>query len=114
MVQRALAAVDALGEKGVSVEVVDPRSLLPLDEGLILNSVKKTGRVIIVHEAPTRGGFGAEISALLADRGIDFLDGPVKRVGGHFCPIPSTSAMEQYYLPSVERIVEAAREILRF
>ncbi len=113
MVQRALEAANALGEKGLGVEVIDPRTLLPLDEELILRSVEKTGRAIIVHEAPTFGGFGGEIAGLLADRGIDFLDGPVKRVGGRFCPIPMAPAMEQFYLPSVERIVEAARSIVK-
>jgi len=113
MVHKALEAAAVLEEKGLSVEVVDPRTLMPLDEEIILKSVEKTGRAVIVHEAPTRSGFGAEIAALLADRGIDYLDGPVKRVGGLFCPIPSSQAMEQYYLPSVERIVAAVGDIVK-
>jgi pyruvate/2-oxoglutarate/acetoin dehydrogenase E1 component len=113
MVQLALEAAKVLAGRGVSVEVVDPRTLQPLDEEIILRSVEKTSRAVIVHEAPTFGGFGGEIAALLADKGIDFLDGPVKRVGGLFTPIPMHAAMEQYYLPSVEKIVAAASATLR-
>ncbi len=112
MVHKALEAADALRKEGVSAEVVDPRTLLPLDEDIILSSVKKTGRAVVVHEFPVHGGFGGEIAALLADRGIEYLDGPVKRVGGRFCPIPSSFEMEEYYLPSVERIVDAVKETL--
>ena len=114
MVHKALEAATALEKKGVSSEVVDPRTLLPLDEELILQSVEKTGHAVIVHEAPTRGGAGGEIAALLADKGIDFLDGPVKRVGGRWCPIPYTFEMEEFYLPSIERIIEAVQETTRF
>ena len=114
MVHKALEAADALRKEGVGAEVVDPRTLLPLDEEIILSSVKKTGRAVVVHEFPVHGGFGGEIAALLADRGIEYLDGPVKRVGGRFCPIPSSFEMEEYYLPSVARIIEAVKEILKF
>jgi acetoin:2,6-dichlorophenolindophenol oxidoreductase subunit beta len=113
MVQQALEAAKVLAGKGVSVEVVDPRTIQPLDEEIILRSVEKTTRAVIVHEAPTFGGFGGEIAALLADKGIDFLDGPVKRVGGLFTPIPMQGSMEQFYLPSVEKIVAAASATLR-
>jgi pyruvate dehydrogenase E1 component beta subunit len=114
MVQRALEAADVLEKHGVSVEVVDPRTLLPLDEETILKSVEKTGKAIIVHEAPMFGGFGGEIAALLADKGFDYLDGPIKRVGGLFSPIPYSPAMEQLYLPNLDRIIEAARELIDF
>jgi len=114
MVQKALEAASGLEKLGVSAEVVDPRTLFPLDEELILKSVEKTGRAVIVHEAPMRGGFGGEIAALLADRGIDFLDGPVKRVGAPFCPIPSSPSMEQFYLPDASRIIAAARQVVNF
>ena len=114
MVRRALEAADALHAKGVSAEVLDPRTILPLDEELIIQSVKKTGRAVIVHEAPTFGGFGGEIAGLLADKAIDYLDGPIKRVGALFTPIPNWIKMEEYYLPSVEKIVNAVAEIIRF
>jgi pyruvate dehydrogenase E1 component beta subunit len=114
MVRRALEAADALKAKGVSAEVLDPRTIVPLDEEMILESVKKTGRAVIVHEAPTFGGFGGEIAGLLADKAIDYLDGPVKRVGAPFTPIPNWIKMEEYYLPSVDKIVNAVAEIIRF
>jgi len=114
MVRLALEAALALQAKGVSAEVLDPRTILPLDEELIIQSVKKTGRAVIVHEAPTFGGFGGEIAGILADKAIDYLDGPVKRVGALFTPIPNWIKMEEYYLPSVEKILNAVAEIIRF
>jgi len=114
MVRLALEAAIALQAKGVSAEVLDPRTILPLDEELIIQSVKKTGRAVIVHEAPTFGGFGGEIAGILADKAIDYLDGPVKRVGALFTPIPNWIKMEEYYLPSVEKILNAVAEIIRF
>ncbi len=113
MVQTALETAEKLRDRGIEAEVVDPRTLLPLDEDIILESVRKTGRVIIVHEAPTFGGFGGEIAGLIADKGVDYLDGPIKRVGAHFTPIPTSRAMEQFYLPSSPRIIEAAAEVMR-
>jgi pyruvate/2-oxoglutarate/acetoin dehydrogenase E1 component len=112
MVQRALEAAKVMEKEGVSVEVIDPRTLLPLDEEIILKSVEKTGKAVIVHEAPTFGGFGGEIAALLADKGFDCLDGPVKRVGGLFSPIPFSPVMEQVYQPSVDRIIQAIHELI--
>lgn len=113
MVRLSLEAAEVLEKKGVSVEVIDPRTIQPLDEELILGSVKKTGRAVIVHEAPVFGGFGGEIAAMLADKGIDYLDGPVKRVGALFTPIPNWNRMEEYYLPDVEKIVKAVAEVIR-
>ena len=114
MVHRVLEAAEVLGKHGISVEVVDPRTILPLDEEIILRSVEKTGKAIIVHEAPMYGGFGGEIAALLSDKGFDYLDGPVKRVGGLFCPIPFSLTMEQMYLPNADRILQAAHELIDF
>jgi pyruvate dehydrogenase E1 component beta subunit len=113
MVRTALAAAEVLEQRHVSAEVVDPRTILPLDEEIILSSVRKTGRAVIVHEAPTFGGFGGEIAALLAEKAFDSLDGPVKRVGAPFTPLPNWPKMEEFYLPSVKRIVEAAEEVIR-
>jgi len=114
MVKKSLEAADELAKKGVSVEVLDPRTILPLDEELILESVMKTGRIVIVHEAPVFGGFGGEIAGIVADKAIDYLDGPVKRVGALFTPIPNWNKMEEYYLPDVKKIVGAVRETIRF
>jgi len=112
MVHQALAAADLLGNEGVKVEVLDPRTLVPLDRQAILESVKKTGRVIIVHEAPTFGGFGGEIAATIADEAFYSLDAPIKRVGAPFTPVPASPFLEKFYLPKAENIVKAAKEIL--
>jgi len=114
MVGTALEAATMLEKKGVNAEVIDPRTILPLDEEIILESVKKTNKVVIVHEAPTTGGFGGEIAAIIADKAFDYLDGPIKRVGALFCPIPFYPEMEKFYLPSPERVMAAAREIIDF
>ena len=111
MVHQALEAADLLEQENIQAEVVDPRTILPLDEEIILQSVEKTGKAVIVHEAPVIGGFGGEIAAILADKGIDFLEAPVKRVGAPFCPVPSSPEMEQFYLPNAEKIVKAVLEI---
>ncbi len=112
MVHQALEAAIFLEKHNIQAEVVDPRTILPLDEELILQSVEKTGKAVIVHEAPVIGGFGGEIAAVLADKGIDFLEAPVKRVGAPFCPVPSSPEMEQFYLPNAENIVQAVQEIV--
>ncbi len=114
MVKKSLEAADEFAKNGVSVEVLDPRTILPLDEELILESVKKTGRIVIVHEAPVFGGYGGEIAGIVADKAIDYLDGPVKRVGAPFTPIPNWNKMEEYYLPDVKKIVDAVSEVIRF
>jgi pyruvate dehydrogenase E1 component beta subunit len=114
MVKLSIEAAAVLEAKGVSVEIVDPRTILPLDEDIILDSVKKTGRAVIVQEAPVFGGFGGELAAILADKGIDYLDGPVKRVGGLFCPIPNWIEMEKYYLPDIDKIIKAVGEVINY
>jgi pyruvate dehydrogenase E1 component beta subunit len=113
MVHQALAAAELLGKEGVEAEVVDPRTLVPLDRQGILDSVKKTSKVVIVHEAPTVGGFGGEIAAVIAEEGFYSLDAPIKRVGAPFTPVPAHPLLEQSYLPNSDKIVAAAREILR-
>ena len=112
LVQQALEAANLLERENIHAEVLDPRTILPLDEDLILQSVEKTGKVVIVHEAPVIGGFGGEIAAILADKGLDFLEAPVKRVGAPFCPVPSSPEMEQFYLPNAENIIQAVLEIV--
>ncbi|MFL5755071.1 MAG: alpha-ketoacid dehydrogenase subunit beta, partial [Chloroflexota bacterium] len=108
MVSVCEQAADALDE---SVEVLDLRSLRPLDEDAILNSVAKTGRVVIVHEAPRTVGFGAELAALIAEHAIYDLQGPILRVTGYDVPYPYWT-IEDAYMPSVARIVAAARQLL--
>jgi pyruvate/2-oxoglutarate/acetoin dehydrogenase E1 component len=98
---------------GVSCEVVDIRSLRPLDEATILASVEKTGRVAIVHEAPRTAGFGAELAALVAEKALLHLQAPVLRVTGYDVPYPYWQ-LEDLYVPSVERVSEAVRKLVDF
>lgn len=105
------AAASALETEGVSVEVVDVRTLSPLDRAGIVASVEKTGRAVIVHEAPLTGGFGGEIAATISERALYSLKAPVQRVTGWDTIFPLKRS-ESHYLPSVDRIVRAASEIL--
>ena len=110
-VKECLEAADALAEKGISAEVIDVATLTPLDFDTIAESVTKTGRCVIVHEAPKTAGFGAEIAARLAEECLYSLLAPVERVTGFDTHIP-LFRLEMKYLPSVERIVEAAERTL--
>jgi acetoin:2,6-dichlorophenolindophenol oxidoreductase subunit beta len=112
VLHQALAAADLLKEEGIQAEVLDPRTLVPLDKQTILESVKKTGKVVIAHEAPTFGGFGGEIAAIISDEAFYSLDAPIKRVGAPFTPVPVSPILEKFYIPNAERIVKAAKEIL--
>jgi pyruvate/2-oxoglutarate/acetoin dehydrogenase E1 component len=114
MLPVATAAAEQLAERDeAEVEVLDLRTLTPLDEDAVLDSVAKTGRAVIVHEAPRTAGFGAEVAALLAERGILDLRAPVRRVTGYDVPYPYWS-LEDSYIPSIERVVRALEEVLRF
>jgi 2-oxoisovalerate dehydrogenase E1 component len=112
MVGRALAAAAELEKDGVSVEVIDPRTLVPLDETAILESVARTGRLVIAHEACKRGGFGAEIAALVSEQALDVLDAPIVRVAARNVPMPYNDALERATIPSAEDIAAAVRSIL--
>ena len=112
MVPRALSAATVLERDGISVEVVDPRTLQPLDEETILASVRKTNRLLIVHEAWVRGGFGAEVAAMVVDKAFDYLDAPVARLGAPHTPMPYNDRLELEVIPSQDRIVEAVRALL--
>jgi pyruvate dehydrogenase E1 component beta subunit len=109
MVAPALAAAEDLAQEGISAEVIDPRSIAPLDVDTIVGSVKKTGRMIIVHEAVEQGGIGAEIAARIQQEAFYYLDSPIVRVAAPFAPIPASPALETAFLPGKERIIEAAR-----
>lgn len=111
MVSKALEAAEALEKEGIDAEVVDPRTLVPLDKEAILSSVEKTGRLVIVHEAVKTNGFGAEIAAIVADKGFDYLDAPIKRVTAPDTPIPFSPPLEAAYLPDAEKIVKAVKEL---
>ena len=112
MVHRALEAAEELSKEGVSVEVVDPRTLQPLDNETIIESIKKTHKVVIVHEAVKFAGPGAEIAAMIADEAFDYLDAPVKRVAAPFTPVPFSPVLEKEYIPGKEKIIAAVREVV--
>ena len=112
MVGFALKAADTLAQEGVSVEVIDPRTLVPLDIKAICASVKKTNRLVIAHEACLTGGAGAEIAAQVQHEVFSYLDAPIERVGAKDSPIPFAPVLENYILPNDKDVVEAARRTL--
>jgi len=114
MVAEALAAADVLAERGVSAEVLDLRTLQPLDREAIAASVRKTRRAMVVHEAPRTAGPGAEIAAFIAEELFDALDAPVRRVAGYDTPIPQSAYLESLWLPGSADVVKAAEELVRW
>src|SRR3954469_917456 len=109
LVHEALAAATEAEQSGVSVEVVDPRTLQPLDEEALIDSVKKTNRCVVAHEAVTRMGFGAEVAAVIQYGAFDWLDAPVERVGARFTPLPFAPIMEEWCVPHANDVLEAIR-----
>jgi len=112
MVGRSLSAAEKLTSEQISVEVLDPRSLLPLDEEAILNSVKKTHRLVIVHEEVKISGSGAEIAAMVAEKAFGYLDAPILRVAAPFCPVPFSGKLEAEFIPSEDKILDAVRTVM--
>lgn len=108
MVPLAEKAADAAAERGKSVEIIDPRTLVPLDEELILESVKKTGRLLSLYEAPKTGGFGGEIAAIVAEKAIEYLEGPIVRVAGFDTPFPYS--LENLYMPDLRRVMKGLQQ----
>jgi pyruvate dehydrogenase E1 component beta subunit len=109
LVHRTLDAAAKAEAEGISVEVVDPRTLQPLDEEALVASVKKTNRAVVAHEAVTRMGFGAEVAAVLQHQAFDYLDAPIERVGAKFAPLAFAPVMEQYVVPHAEDVLAAIR-----
>jgi pyruvate/2-oxoglutarate/acetoin dehydrogenase E1 component len=107
LVHESLAAADEAEEQGISVEVVDPRTLQPLDEETVVASVNKTSRCVVAHEAVVRMGWGAELAALVQEQCFDYLDAPVERVGAKFTPIPFAPVMEEFVIPHKADVLEA-------
>jgi 2-oxoisovalerate dehydrogenase E1 component beta subunit len=110
----ALDAAKELEKEGVQTEVLDLRSLCPLDEEAILETAMKTNKVIVLHEACMTGGFGGEISARIAEKAFDFLDGPVVRVAAKDTPVPFSPPLEEYFMPQVSDVLDAARKLLAY
>jgi len=111
MVQVALKAAEALAQENISVEVVDPRTLKPLDTKTIVESVKKTSRAVVIDEGYRSYGITGEIASLIADEAFDYLDAPVKRIGGEDVPIPLTPALEFNTIPDEKRLIEAVKSL---
>jgi pyruvate/2-oxoglutarate/acetoin dehydrogenase E1 component len=112
MVHKALKAAESLEKDGVSVEVVDPRTLTPLDRETISNSVKKTGKIVIVSEDCKTAGVSAEIAATIAEKALDYLDAPIKRVTAPDTPIPFSPPLEQFIIPNEQSIIRAVKEVV--
>jgi pyruvate dehydrogenase E1 component beta subunit len=110
LVHHSLAAAEEASAEGISVEVVDPRTLQPLDEETLIASVKKTSRAVVAHEAVRRMGFGAEVAAMLQEQAFDWLDAPIERVGAKFAPLAFAPAMEQFVVPQVQDVLVAIRK----
>ena len=109
LVHRSVEAAERAAEEGISVEIIDPRTLQPLDETALVESVKKTNRVVVAHEAVTRMGFGAEVTAVLQHQAFDYLDAPIERVGAKFAPLPFAPVMEQFVVPNADDVLAAIR-----
>lgn len=111
MLHKSLAAAETLAGQGINVEVLDLRSLMPLDKDAILKSVAKTGKLVIVHEEVKTSGFGGEIAAIVAEEGFDYLDAPIKRITPPDTPIPFSPILENAYIPGEDKIVKAVTEL---
>lgn len=113
MIYKALEAAEILEKEGISVEVIDPRTLVPFDYETVIKSIAKTSRLMIVEEDTKRNGWGADIAAQIAEDAIYYLDAPIKRVATYDVPIPFAPVMENFVVPSVERIVEEVRKLMK-
>jgi len=113
MLERVIKAAEEVEKDGINVEVVDPRTLIPLDKELILNSVKKTGKVILVNDAHKTNGFIGEISAMISEsEAFDFLDSPIVRLASEDVPVPYNHTLETVIVPSVEKIINAIYKVM--
>jgi pyruvate dehydrogenase E1 component beta subunit len=114
MVPRALEAAEQLSQEGIELEIIDPRTLNPLDDAPIIASVIKTGRALVIHEAVGTGGYGGEVVArIAASKAFDYLEAPIRRLAGLDIPIPYNRILERNTVPQVENIVEQARQLAR-
>ena len=112
MVRKSLAAAETLEKEGISCEIVDPRTLFPLDKKTILDSVRKTGRLLITHEAVQRCGWGAELAAIAAGEAFDYLDAPIERICGRESPVPYSPILENYVIPNADDVIAGVRHLL--
>lgn len=113
MVKTALKAAEFLAKDGIEAEVIDPRTLVPLDKETIINSVKRTGRAVIVTEENKRCASSAEIASILAEEAWDYLKAPIKRIGAPNIPVPFSPPLEKYYIPDEEKIINSVKELMK-
>lgn len=113
MVPLVMSLVKPLADEGISIEVIDPRTLQPLDTETILDSVKKTHRLVIVHEEVRFAGSGAEIAAMVAEKAFDYLDAPIQRIASPFCPVPFSPVLEAAFLPNEEMVTQAVKTAMK-
>jgi 2-oxoisovalerate dehydrogenase E1 component beta subunit len=114
MMHTSLEAAEALAKEGIEAEVIDLRTLLPLDEETILQSVKKTNRCLVVHEDTKTGGIAGEIAAILCEKAFGDLDGPLLRVTALDTPVPYSPPLEEYFLPNAKKVFDTAKELARY
>ncbi|MHA2132683.1 MAG: alpha-ketoacid dehydrogenase subunit beta [Candidatus Thorarchaeota archaeon] len=112
MLHKSLEVADDLAKEGISVEIIDPRTLVPLDRKTLIESVKKTGRLVLVTEETKTGATTAEVAAIVQEEAFDWLDAPIKRVNAPDTPVPFSPPLEQFFIPSGERIAEAVRSVV--
>jgi len=112
MVTQALNAAEKLQEKGISLEIIDPRTIVPFDKETVLNSVKKTGRLVVFTEECQTGSFAAQVAAIVADEGFDYLDAPIKRVNAPDTPVPYGVVLEDFWIPSEDKLIKAINELM--
>jgi pyruvate dehydrogenase E1 component beta subunit len=113
MLEKALEAADELSGQGIELEVIDPRTLVPLDAGTIVRSVRKTSRLVICHEAVERGGWAGEVAMQVMEAAFDYLDAPITRVCAANLPVPYSSSLEPLVIPGTAQIVRAVRDLVR-
>ena len=114
MVYVALEAAELLAKKGIEAEIMDLRTLVPLDQEAVLETVRKTNKVLLLHEAPRFGGFGGELAALISEKAFEYLDGPIVRVTGLDTPVPFGSPLEEEFLPNATKVFEAASKLVQY
>ena len=112
MVTQALNAAEKLQEKGISLEIIDPRTIVPFDKEAVLNSVKKTGRLVVFTEECQSGSFAAQVAAIVADEGFDYLDAPIKRVNAPDTPVPYGVVLEDFWIPNEDKLIKAINELM--
>jgi len=114
MVHKALTVAKEMEEKGIGIEVVDPRTLCPLDKETIINSFKKTGKLIIVDEGNRIGNFGSEVASIIAEEAVEYIQAPIIKVTAPHIPVPYSPVLEKYYIPDEDRIREAVHKVLEY